>query len=159
MEAWLEGYRNDASIFNLKVLCQQITLDLKRELISFKRKKKTIRGMWRKHLDLGSLMSCEVVSYGWQNRLCYSNNVSYFLFEKYKKSVSCLWENTYNFFNFHSYHCNVERYVEKSLGPHTHNLAVLFNYLMCFKFTQFPLMLPNDGSMSEEVWLQSWGRG
>lgn len=34
---------------------------------------------------------------------------------------------------------------------HTHNLAVLFNCLIRFKFTQFPLMLPNDGTVSEEV--------
>lgn len=48
----------------------------------------------------------------------------------------------------------------KSLWDHTHkNLALLFNYLICFKFTQLTPMLPNDGSVSEEVEFQCWGDG
>lgn len=37
----------------------------------------------------------------------------------------------YNFFNFHSYNCNAEKYVGKSLGLHTHKtwLYYLFNML------------------------------
>lgn len=152
-------YWNDASIFILKVLFQQITLALKSLSYLVQGKETQLEEYEGSTWTLEAWYPVKLGLMGdKQNSLFYDSNVLSVHFGNCKKSVGSM--KTLPISPVSIPTTVLLKNTLKNLWDHTQkNLSGLFNYLICLKFTQLTPSLPHDGIVSEEVWFQCWGEG